>query len=354
MRGAAPLVPFLPVTVSVRMGGRPLETVRRMGMWPERARRGIVGFTLVAVLGLPRLAAAGEDIEGVITARGSDRTVAVQTDEANLIVIMDDRTKVRRTDGMRVRTMSSAALIPGLRVKVDGRYETPTRFLAERVSFSRSDLIMAQAIRGGVAPTDERSLVNEQRILDNAKVIQRQQQTLGVQALEIAANNAQIKANDEKIRANDEKIAAAAGALEEKIVATSGTLETRIANLDNFDAVRTVTVYFRNGLATIEPEDRATLQQLALDAHAVPGFMIQVQGHASDVGSKAENQVLSQRRADAVTALLHQSGVPASNIFAPAAMGVSVQVASNDTSKGQAENRRTVVTLLQNKGISAR
>jgi outer membrane protein OmpA-like peptidoglycan-associated protein len=323
-------------------------------MSPECARRGIVGFTLVALLGLPRLAAAGEDIEGVITSRGSDQTIAVQAGAANLIVIMDDRTKIRRTDGMRVRTMSSAALIPGLRVKVDGRYETPTRFFAERVSFSRSDLIMAQAIRGGVAPTDERSLVNEQRIQDNVKVIRQQQQILGLQALEIAANSAQIKANDEKIKANDEKIVAAAGALEEKIVATSGTLETRIANLDHFNVVQTVTVYFRHGQATIEPEDRAKLQELALTAHGVPGYMIQVKGHASDVGSKAVNQALSQRRAHAVTAELHQSGVPASNIFAPAAMGTSEQVASNDTSKGQAENRRTVVTLLQNKGISAR
>jgi outer membrane protein OmpA-like peptidoglycan-associated protein len=323
-------------------------------MWPERARRCIVGFTLAAVIGLPRFAAAGEDIEGVITARESDWTLTVQTGGANLIVIVDDRTKVRRTDGMRAKAMSSAALIPGLRVKADGRYETPTRFFAERVSFSRSDLIIAQAIRGGVAPTDERSLVNEQRIQDNAKVIQQQQQTLGLQALEIAANGAQIKANDEKIQANDQRIVSTAGALEERIVATSGSLETRIANLDNFDVVRTVTVYFRNGLATIEPEDRAKLQELALSAHAVPGFMIQVQGHASDVGSKAANQALSQRRADEVTAVLHQSGVPASNIFAPAAMGVSAQVASNDTSKGQAENRRTVVTLLQNKGISAR
>jgi outer membrane protein OmpA-like peptidoglycan-associated protein len=301
----------------------------------------------VAVLGWPRLAAAGEDIEGVITSRGSDLTVAVQTDDASVIVIVDDRTRIRRTDGMRVRTMSSAALIPGLRVKVDGRYETPTRLLAERVSFSRSDLLLAQAIRGGVAPTDERSLVNEQHILDNAQVIQQQQQTLGLQAMQIAANDARIKANDAKI-------VAAAGTLEEKIVATSGTLETRIASLDHFNVVQTVTVYFRNGHATIEPEYAVKLQELALTAHAVPGYMIQVEGHASEVGSKAANQILSQRRAAAVTALLHQSGVPAGNIFAPAAMGTSEQVASNGTSKGQAENRRAVVTLLQSKGISAK
>jgi outer membrane protein OmpA-like peptidoglycan-associated protein len=39
-------------------------------------------------------------------------------------------------------------------------------------------------------------------------------------------------------------------------------------------------------------------------------------------------------------------------MLAPAAMGVSSQVAPNSTAKGQAENRRTVVTVLQSKGIT--
>jgi outer membrane protein OmpA-like peptidoglycan-associated protein len=57
-------------------------------------------------------------------------------------------------------------------------------------------------------------------------------------------------------------------------------------------------------------------------------------------------------RADAVTAVLQQNGVPPTNIVVPAAMGVSEQPASNKTKEGQAQNRRTVVTLLQNKGIT--
>jgi len=82
--------------------------------------------------------------------------------------------------------------------------------------------------------------------------------------------------------------------------------------------------------------------------------MIQVQGYASAVGSNALNQKLSMQRADAVTSVLQQDGVPPPNILVPAAMGVTDQVASNRTADGQAQNRRTVVTLLQNKGISER
>jgi outer membrane protein OmpA-like peptidoglycan-associated protein len=36
----------------------------------------------------------------------------------------------------------------------------------------------------------------------------------------------------------------------------------------------------------------------------------------------------------------------------PAAMGVSDQVASNSTRDGQAQNRRAVVRVLQNRGIT--
>jgi len=39
-------------------------------------------------------------------------------------------------------------------------------------------------------------------------------------------------------------------------------------------------------------------------------------------------------------------------MLVPAAMGVSDQVASNDTKEGQAQNRRTVIRLLQNRGIT--
>jgi len=195
---------------------------------------------------------------------------------------------------------------------------------------------MALAIRGGVDPTDVRSLENQKRIAENARTIEQQQQTLARQAEQIATNGNQIKAN------------------QDRIVATTGALNTRITNLDDYTVVSTVTVYFRNGRAAIAPQYKTQLQQLAAQAKSVRGYMVQVQGYASAVGSNALNQKLSMQRADAVTSELQQGGVPPTNIVVPAAMGISEQVATNKTAKGQAENRRTVVTLLQNKGIGER
>ena len=98
---------------------------------------------------------------------------------------------------------------------------------------------MALAIRGGVDPTDLRSLDNQRRIAENAKIIEQQQQTLARQAGEIAANKDQINANAQKI------------------VATSGALDatnTRIANLDDYKVISTVTVYFRNDQARLQSQ----------------------------------------------------------------------------------------------------
>jgi OmpA-OmpF porin, OOP family len=95
------------------------------------------------------------------------------------------------------------------------------------------------------------------------------------------------------------------------------------------------------------------LLALCQKAKTVTGYVIQVKGYASAVGSAALNQKLSQERAANVTDFLDQQcRIPMTNVLAPGAMGTSRQVASDTTAEGQAENRRVVVRVLQNKGIA--
>ena len=85
----------------------------------------------------------------------------------------------------------------------------------------------------------------------------------------------------------------------------------------------------------------------------IDGYVIQVKGYASSVGSAALNQKLSTERANNVTEFLEQKGgIPLTNILAPGAMGTSKQVAPDNTAEGQADNRRVLVRILQNKGIA--
>jgi outer membrane protein OmpA-like peptidoglycan-associated protein len=103
----------------------------------------------------------------------------------------------------------------------------------------------------------------------------------------------------------------------------------------------------------VDPQYKPQLLDLATKAKTITAYIIQVQGYASAVGSAALNQKLSLERADNVLALLEQDGqIPLTNILAPGAVGTSGQVAPNATTEGQAENRRVVVRILQNKGIA--
>jgi outer membrane protein OmpA-like peptidoglycan-associated protein len=292
---------------------------------------------LIVLLAHVPVFAADSEIKGVITARGDDGTVSVRTDDGTtLTLVTDDSTKVRRVDGMRRLSVTSSQLIPGLRVHASGAFDGTTRFVAELITFSRSEQKIAAAITGGVDPTNVRSLDNQQKIEKNRRTIDQQQQMLAAQAQQISANSAHIQAN------------------QEKIVATSGALNARITNLDDYNTISTVVVYFGNGKIGIDAKYKAELQQLVAQSKTITGYVFQVQGYASAVGSKTLNQTLSMRRADAVAAELQQAGIPPTNIVFPAAMGTTGQVATNDTSEGQAENRRTVVTLLQNKGLGQR
>ena len=81
--------------------------------------------------------------------------------------------------------------------------------------------------------------------------------------------------------------------------------------------------------------------------------MIEVKGYASSTGSEEVNQKLSDERAHNVASYLLQYGkIPLTNLLAPGAMGESEQVGNAASTEGQAENRRVVVRVLENKAIA--
>ena len=129
----------------------------------------------------------------------------------------------------------------------------------------------------------------------------------------------------------------------------------RFGQLDDYYIYDEVTVYFANGKVKVDPKYNDQLTALAQKAATVNGYMIQVKGYASASGSAALNQKLSEQRAASVTNILLQQGhVPLSRMLAPGAMGESRQVdkTAGKANDSEAENRRVVVRVLQNKGIA--
>ena len=291
----------------------------------------ILAAILVGIVAITSATFAEEHLRGVIAGRATDGSLIVRTDDASdMTVVLNEATKVRLRSGIRSTKVDVPSLIPGLRVDVEGRQETGTRFVADRITYTRADLKTARDIAAGVTPTDNAVAANRSLIDAHQQQLSQQQQTLEQQRRLIAAN--------------DEKIVATSGAVE----ATNG----RIANLDDYTVLDTLTVYFGNGRSEISRDFQARLQQFAQKAKAADGYRVQVEGYASAVGQDTLNQMLSKRRAEVVAAALQQSGVPSTRMLVPAAMGTTDQVATNKTEDGQAQNRRTVVRLLQNRGIT--
>ena len=277
--------------------------------------------------------AQGAQVQGVINAR-SGSTMTVQSDSGNVTVLLSDNTQVEDVSGLfhaRKKQMGVTALVPGLAVQVKGTYNSQNQLVADAVMFNGKSLQTATDIQAGVTPVEQQAQQQQQQITQQQAQIQQQQAQLQ-QEQKVQEEHA------EEIAANKAAVAA---------------VNKRFGELGDYNIWDEVTVYFGNGKVTVDPQYDSKLLALCQKAKTVTGYVIQVQGYASKVGSAALNQKLSQERAQNVIDILEQKGgIPLTNVLAPGAMGTSQQVASDATTEGQAENRRVVVRVLQNKGIA--
>jgi peptidoglycan-associated lipoprotein len=69
-------------------------------------------------------------------------------------------------------------------------------------------------------------------------------------------------------------------------------------------------VYFDFDAYTVKPEFKVILEEHAKYLRANPSLKARVEGNADERGSKEYNHVLGKRRAEAVSQVLRQNGVP--------------------------------------------
>ena len=305
----------------------------------HKTRIGAVAFTVTISLATVLLlcgtaAAQSAKAEGLITGRSGDNMTIQTADASSVVVVLTDTTQVAQVQGAfkaRRKQMSMAALIPGLQVKVEGSYNAQNQLVAKSVTFKGNDLEDAEKIQAGLAPAKEQIQQSEQELAEQKAALARQQQEMQEQQQQMAAAQEKIDANKAAIEAANK----------------------RFGQLDDYNILDEVTVYFGNGKVKVDPKYTPQLLELAKKAETINGYVIQVKGYASSVGNAALNQKLSDDRAANVTNILIQQGrVPLTRMLAPGAMGESHQVGNDKTAEGQAQNRRVVVRVLQNKGIA--
>ena len=303
------------------------------GHYPIRT----VAITLaLVVIGVSNRAALCDSVkvEGLIKARSGDTMTLQTSSQSELVILLTDTTRVGQVQGVfkaRRKDMSMAALIPGLAVKVEGNYDEDHKLVASSVSFKGNDLEQAESIQAGLHETKVQTQQHQVELEQQNEALKAQNEALQKQ-------QAQLTEQQQKIAANKAAIDAAIA---------------RFGQLDDYYIFDELTVYFSNGKTKVDPKYNSQLIALAKKATGIEGYMIQVAGYASSLGSASLNQKLSQdRAANVTTILLQQAHVSLTRMLAPGAMGESSQVGNDKTAEGQAENRRVVVRVLQNKGVA--
>ena len=279
-------------------------------------------------------------LQGIVAGR-SGEDLTLRTDSGDKKVTLIDGTKVGSVKAplkLRRGHEGAAALVPGLRVEVEGHDNGQGQVIADDIKFTGDDLKTAYAIQSGLAPTDQKLEATGKQVEANTQ--------------DIVDNKQQIQSNQQQIMANGQQIQSTQKQVE-GVEADTAALGKRFDDLSDYDVKGETTVYFGINSASLSDKAKSDLSDLAASASNVKGYLIQVAGYADSSGSAAWNEQLSDRRAQAVVNYLRQEcNVQLSRVLAPAPMGVSQPAASNDTAQGRQENRRVEVKILVNRGMS--
>src|SRR5215813_5963427 len=265
-------------------------------------------------------------VKGMIRTRTGE-TLIVKTSNGDTTVVLTDETTTKDDKGLfglDKEIFSNAVLIPGLKVKVDGRSDDQGRVVAKTITIDGDDLETAEMIQAGSHCGTG---------FGNMQAIEANRQG-------VAANKAELAAQKEAIQTNQQNIAANRQQIEQNIKDIEENTQ-RFMTLADYDVKAQATVKFNVGSSKLSDQDGEQLKSLANSAVGTKGCIVEVIGYADATGSAQMNTKLSEARAkEVVTYLIQQCGIPSRHVVAPAAMGEYGAGAPNETKAGRAENRR--------------
>jgi OOP family OmpA-OmpF porin len=120
----------------------------------------------------------------------------------------------------------------------------------------------------------------------------------------------------------------------------NATIDTVKGNWFEFTNVR-----FKTGGADLTDESMMQLKNMVAITKAYPTAQFKLGGYTDNTGSAAGNIALSQKRADAVAAMLKKLGADAKSVSGAKGYGPEWPIADNTTPEGRAQNRRVAVNV---------
>jgi OmpA-OmpF porin, OOP family len=131
------------------------------------------------------------------------------------------------------------------------------------------------------------------------------------------------------------------------------TLRGVISNIDDYKLQTTVAVPFKFDKYALTDEAKQDLDKLAGDVKSDKRFFIAVEGYTDKTGSRAYNEALSRRRADAVmTYLVSHHEIPLYRVHM-IGLGDEKPVDEGKTRDARAKNRRVEVKVFSADEVTA-
>jgi OmpA-OmpF porin, OOP family len=256
------------------------------------------GEVLTTVYGAPPAdlsgLTAGPDVEGLISARSSDKMQVTSADGTDKAIFLSEGTQIKSSKGLfglSRNKLATESLLNGLPVTVK-TVQWSGGLIASQVKLRGKDLKTATMIRTGTSQGFA-------------------EQTAATQAL-----------------------------------------RGRMADIDKYNIKGTTNVNFETGKAVLSAQAKADLCSAASQAEGTDNALMLVVGYTDSVGSEEFNQTLSEKRASRVVNHLQQACKwKPYRMLTPTGMSEADPLADNDTSQGKAQNRRVSVNILVSKGL---
>jgi OOP family OmpA-OmpF porin len=236
----------------------------------------------------------GPEIEGIISARSGDRMQVTTADGTNMIIAINDTTRIKASGGflgLSRNKLAADSLLNGLPVTVE-TLQGGGDLVASQIELKNKDLRTASMIHTGT----------NQRFAEQT--------------------------------------------------AATDALRSRVGDIDQYNVKATTNVNFDTGKAVLSEQAKADLCAAANTADGMDNALLLVVGYTDSTGSQEFNQVLSEKRASRVVNHLQQAcGWKPYRMLTPTGMAEADPTADNSTVEGKAQNRRVAVNILVSKGL---
>lgn len=123
----------------------------------------------------------------------------------------------------------------------------------------------------------------------------------------------------------------------EKIAETKRTEQGLVSKLKS-------DILFETGKADLKPQAKTNLKEMATIMKKYPENVLTVKGYTDATGSDKTNEVLSQKRAEAVKKELSANGMP-TNVISTQGLGPANPIGDNTTVDGRKQNRRVEIEV---------